>query len=254
MQQYFVKETLGNDQEFSFDVEQSHHIKTVLRMKVGQKCSVVDGQSQKFYVEIIDVSQQVVARVVEAILDTNELPIKITVVQGLIKGERWDWMIQKCSELGADCIVPLQSKRCVVKLLNEKNEKKLVRWNKIALEACEQSKRNAVCEVREVIALKDIEQYRSDLNLVAYEDADFKAMPLANLCLQHQDIRSVTIVVGPEGGFDQQEIAYLNELNFLTVSLGKRILRAETAAMAAVNMLGFVYENQEVIHGTSTTN
>ncbi|MGL5541288.1 MAG: RsmE family RNA methyltransferase [Erysipelotrichaceae bacterium] len=245
MQQYFVKETLQIQTPFCFDAEQSHHLKNVLRSKVGTVVHVVDGMGTKYVCELQALFDFVEALPLEQVVFSSELPVQITLIQGLLKGERWDFVLQKASELGVHQIVPLQSKRCVVKVLGDNTAKKLARWNKITLEACEQSKRNAHCTVQEVIDLSQVKQYCSALNVVAYEDSDFAATSLAKQLHDHPEVTSITVVIGPEGGFDKSEIERLEAMGFAQVSLGKRILRAETAAMSAVDTIGFYYENKE---------
>ncbi|MGL5977416.1 MAG: 16S rRNA (uracil(1498)-N(3))-methyltransferase [Erysipelotrichaceae bacterium] len=244
MQQYFVRDVLTSQSTMVFDREQSHHLRVVLRMKVGSYVHVVDANQQTYLVALTHLDEEVTGHIESNITQERELPVQITLIQGLVKGDKWDWILQKTSELGVVRIVPLQSKRSVVKLLGEKNDKKITRWNKITLEACEQSKRNALVEVCEPISLKGVKHYLGQLNLVAYEDTDFKALPLKKRLDAHH-VNEITIVVGPEGGFDASEISELEAMGFLQVSLGKRILRAETASIAMVNTIGWYFENKE---------
>lgn len=242
MQQYFIEGPLALGADIEVNKEQSHHIRTVLRMKKDQSFIVVNENMEKFLVKIMELDPLVKVKCIEQHMGSNELPIMITIVQGLLKGEKWDWLIQKCCELGAVRIVPLQSKRCVVKLLNENNQKKITRWNKIAMEACEQSKRDVICKVYEVISFDQIDKYSSDINLVAYEDANFQSEALMDILELNKDVTSITIMIGPEGGFESSEIDKLQRIGYHRISLGKRILRAETAAIAATTMIGFYYE------------
>lgn len=242
MQQYFIEGPLALGADIEVNKEQSHHIRTVLRMKKEQSFVLVNETKNKFLVKILELEPFVKVQCIEELVGTNELPIEITIVQGLLKGEKWDWLIQKCCELGAVRIIPLQSKRCVVKLLNENNTKKITRWNKIALEACEQSKRDVVCEIREVVSFDQIKEYSSEVNIIAYEDASFQSESMISILEEHSQARSITIVIGPEGGFESAEVEKLQSIGYHRVSLGKRILRAETAAIAATTMIGFYYE------------
>lgn len=243
MQQYFINQDLAVNDELVFDKEQSHHLAKVLRAKVGYEVYVIDNSSKRFLATLTNVANEVSALISEELSSENELPIKIKLVCALIKGERFDFMLQKCSELGVSEIVPLQTKRNVVKLLGENNTKKLVRWNKIALEACEQSKRNKLVEVTDVISLKMIDKHLSTLNLVCYEDARELSQSLKVHLNQYPNLDSITVVIGPEGGFEYQEIEYLESLGFKQASLGKRILRAETAAISIVDKIGYHFEN-----------
>ncbi len=139
--------------------------------------------------------------------------------------------LQKAAELGASRIVPVITRRTIIHLEDKEIAKKLERWNKITLEACQQSNRTSLCEVCRPIRLKDVVEYRQDINLVAYENEDTRKL---RDCLGNG---SICIVVGPEGGFEESEIEFLEEAGFTCVSLGTRILRAETAGMYALSVI-----------------
>ncbi|OCN04605.1 hypothetical protein A4S06_11000 [Erysipelotrichaceae bacterium MTC7] len=233
MQQYFIDSTPQVEKLVSFDKEQQKHMKQVLRMKEGTLIKVVDPQEQGYLASVVYTEQGVQAKINEA-TPSNQEQIKVTLIQGMIKGERWDMCIQKACEFGVDRIVPLISKRTVVKT-NDKLEKKLERYNKIALEACEQSKRDHLVHVQAPITLAQLETYKSELNLFAYEDADSHSQNIKDVLLANPNVKSVSIVIGSEGGFDQEECKEAQKQGFQTVSLGKRIYRAETAAMAAIH-------------------
>lgn len=238
MQQYFIDSSLSLNQIHHFDTEQAHHIQHVLRMKENTIVRLVDQMEQVFLAHIVYLDQ-VSAQIDEAIESHSESKVAITLYMGLIKGEKWDYLIQKAAELGVSNLVPFTSIRSVVKVKEEKNSNKLKRWNKIALEACEQSKRSHRMLVSEPVSLSNV-LANCDLNLVAYEDADRVAHNVAT-CL-NTPINSIGIVIGSEGGFDVSEIENLVEQGFKCVSLGGRILRAETAAINLVSMITYQYD------------
>lgn len=240
MQQYFLETKVSQDGMVYFTTEQNHHIQHVLRMKEDTIVKVVDVDGRAFLVALAKREGQMVGLVKEA-LPSNVEPIHITLIQGMIKGDRWDFLIQKACEVGVTTIVPMVSSRSVVKI-NDKIDKKLVRFNKIALEACEQAKRDHLVEVKKPIMLSDIGEYLSDLNLIAYEEADVSSDKLKDLLEQSSNVRSITIVIGSEGGFSSDEIKEANQKGFVCASLGTRILRAETAAFAAIQSIRFFYE------------
>lgn len=242
MQQYFLKTRLEMNSKFAFDKEQAHHIKNVLRMKNNDIVRAVDENQQVFYVEIEIENKEVYGKVVEQLVDESESSLEITLVMGMIKGDKWDYLIQKACECGVHKIVPLISKRCVIKAKEEKMDRKLERWNKIALEACEQCKRTHQVEVCEPVTMKKISEIEFDLGIIAYEDADFKASNLADLLKENPDVKKIAILIGPEGGFDADEVAFARSLNYHCVSLGNRILRAETAAIFSLNALVYHYD------------
>lgn len=242
MQQYFINEIAKMNDTIKFDGEQAHHILNVLRMKNNDIVRIVDANHHMFYGSLQIEQKDVYACIHEEIEDTTKTNVEIVLLQGLIKGEKWDYVIQKACELGVSKIVPFVSSRSVVKIQDEKMDKKLVRWNKIALEACEQCKRSTLVEVTQPIAFKDILTYQSDLNLIAYEEADAKSEKLYDALAQNKTISSISCVIGSEGGFSKEEVDYLNKQGFMRISLGTRILRAETAAISIVNSIGFYYE------------
>ncbi|TDW14579.1 16S rRNA (uracil1498-N3)-methyltransferase [Breznakia blatticola] len=233
MQQYFIKENLKVNDLVNFTSEQQKHIKQVLRMKEGSVIKVVDASETGFLATISYQQNQVFARIIEP-TKSNKERIKVTLIQGMIKGERWDMCIQKACEFGVHQIIPLISNRTIVKL-HDKVEKKLERYNKIALEACEQCKRDHLVEVTAPISMKQLHEYKSELNLFAYEDADSISQNIKDILLANKEVQSVTIVIGSEGGFDKQECENAQAQGYEMISLGKRIYRAETAAMAAIN-------------------
>ncbi len=169
-----------------------------------------------------------IAEIMEEDPHHNETHISLTLAPALIRREKFELILQKAAELGVDRIVPFESSRCVVHARSEKADRQLQRWNDILMEAARQCKRNRIPELTAVKTLKDLKEYQSDVNFAAYEKADEKAMFLSE-GLDGQ--KSVTVVIGPEGGFSESEAAELNAMGFHTVTLGSRILRAETAAL-----------------------
>lgn len=242
MQQYFINDIAIIGQRIMFDPEQAHHIQHVLRMKNKDVVRISDQEQQLFFVSLEMEHKEVYGMVVEAIDDHTKSTVDIVLIQGLIKGEKWDYLIQKACELGVTTIVPFVSSRSVVKVVDEKMDKKLARWNKIALEACEQCKRSTLVKVLKPISFEDIPQYLSDFNIIAYEEADIQSEKLYSVLARQSTCTSISCVIGCEGGFNQDEVKYLNHHGFTRVSLGSRILRAETAALSIVNSIEFYYE------------
>lgn len=242
MQQYFIKERAEIGQSISFDEEQSHHMMHVVRMKKDDIVRIADSSHRLFHVRIDIQKAGVCGQVIEELVDRTRASVEVTLIQGMIKGEKWDFLIQKACELGVSKIVPLISQRSVVKIPREKLDKKLSRWNKIALEACEQCKRSTRAEVLPPISLQEIAAYRSDVNLIAYEKADAASEKLYHVLSSHPHPSSVTCVIGSEGGFAQEEVQILMKQEFCRISLGYRILRAETAALSLLNTIDFYYD------------
>jgi len=230
MRQYFVNEPVNLNCTVSFDDKQAHHIRDVLRMRNGDKIRVVDSNSY-CYMATISIDASGVYCLPYEVIDGNDDSKDIIYCAAMIKKDKWDIVLQKATELGATKIVPLITSKTIIQLDEKEVEKKLIRWNKITLEASQQSNRTKVCEVVKPIKLKNIAQYMSEVNLVPYENEDNTTL------LDLVDERSITFVIGPEGGISKDEIEFLNKLGFTSVTLGKRILRAETAGLYTLSVI-----------------
>lgn len=232
MQQYFIDEELKINQELIIPQKYHQHIFKVMRMKDNDKVRLVDINQNVF--EAIVLKQ---CFIIEAeIIENNELDICITAIIPLIKVDKFELMLQKIVELGVSKIVVLETKRSVVKIKDF--DKKIERWNKIILEAAKQSKRNIIPKIEKIIKLNDVVDYKSDLNFVAYEKEKQQKIKL-------DKNKNITYIIGPEGGFEKQEIDYLLKQEFKPISLGKRILRAETAAIFMAANIVFKNECEE---------
>ncbi len=214
-----------------------NHIVNVLRMKQGDEFSVsCEGVSSLCTLDGID-TESVYAKIVEENYRSTELPIKIYLFQGLPKADKMELIIQKCTELGVYSVIPTEMKNCVVKLDDKKKKSKVSRWQTIAESAAKQSKRNIIPEVGDVLSYKQAlsEMKKLDLMLIPYENE--RGMVATKEALSKiKEGMSVGILIGPEGGFDESEIAEAQSAGGLSVSLGARILRTETAAITAVSM------------------
>ncbi len=215
-----------------------NHIKNVLRMKIGDTFLVSSG-GKSHLCELSEITDDtVIATVIEENYNSTELPLEITLFQGLPKSDKLELIIQKTVELGVARIVPVEMKNCVVKLDDKKKQSKVARWQAIAESAAKQSKRNIIPTVGEVLSFKsllnEVENY--DLFLVPFESEKGIASLKEALSKIKPDQR-IAVLIGPEGGFSEKEIAELKELKTEIVSLGKRILRTETAAITALSAL-----------------
>lgn len=217
MQQYFVDYEINTGDTISLNEDVLHHLKKVLRKDSSYTFRVVDNRKRIYHCHLLDDKH---CHVDEYLDENNELDVDITCILSLIKMDKFELCVQKLVELGIKDIVPFAAERSVVKI---KDNKKLDRIRKIALEAAEQSHRNIVPEIHEVIGIKQLKDYMSKNNYICYEKQD------GNYDIETDG--SVTFIIGPEGGFSKQEFEYINSLGFKSISLGKRILRAETAAI-----------------------
>lgn len=237
MQEYFAKER--KNKEFILSSQDNFHIEKVLRMKQGDHIVVVFEEEK--YDCIVSFSNGVKVNIVSKLEIDNELKTKVTLIYGIPKKDKFELVIQKSCELGVNLIVPFLAKRSIPVLDDKNTSKKLERWALIAKEACEQSKRNVAVNIANPVKLSGILEYKSDLNLIAYEDLSCEGSKHL-FELLHDAPKSITIVVGPEGGFDKSEVDFLINNGFISVSLGKRILRSETAPLYMLSVIGFMDE------------
>lgn len=244
MQLFFVKEENVTDKTITITGSDVNHIKNVLRMKEHEEVMISDGSM--FYlceIESIDKGQVILEVKREKEIDT-ELPVDIYLFQGLPKQDKMDFIIMKTVELGVKEIVPVATKRAVVKLDKKKVDKKLIRWQQIAQSAAKQSKRGIVPKIREVLSFKEALAMAKDLDLIIcpYEEARGIAYT-RDVFDSIQTGISLGIFIGPEGGFEDTEIEALKEIDAKVVTLGKRILRTETAGMYVLSVLSYLLES-----------
>lgn len=222
-----------------------NHIRNVLRMKPGEHLAICDGEGTDYQCRIETIDQEkVVARIEEMGTNETELPARIYLFQGLPKKDKMELIIQKAVELGVYEIIPVAMKRCVVKLEDPKKEKKkLERWQTIADSAAKQCGRGILPNVKEVMTLQQAAEYADTLSkrLVPYELAEGITQS-RKAVKEAAKASSVGIFIGPEGGFDEAEIALLKEKDAEPVTLGRRILRTETAGLTALSILMFEME------------
>ncbi len=221
-----------------------NHIKNVLRLHVGDELLISSGDNVDYTCRIaVETDDYIRADILEKDETGRELPLKVYLFQGLPKGDKMELIIQKMIELGAYEIIPVAMKRSVVKLDAKKAAGKTARWNEIAKSAAKQSKRSVMPKVSEVMSFRDALAYADtlDVKLLPYECAEG---------MQHtRDIvgliekgKSVGIFIGPEGGFDLEELETAKAHGFDVITLGKRILRTETAGMMLMSVLMYNFE------------
>jgi len=222
-----------------------NHIKNVLRMKPGDEIIICDGQGKDCYCIINTVSDREIEASVKSVRDTGtELPVKITLFQGIPKSDKMELIIQKAVELGVYEIVPVMTARCVVKYSDRKKEdKKISRWQAISESAAKQSQRGIIPEIRPVMSFEEAVKYASgmDLKVIPYENEkgmDATRDTLAKL----RECRSAGIFIGPEGGYESSEVDLARENGIHPISLGRRILRTETAGLAILSIMMLTLE------------
>ena len=244
MYRFFVEKYQIHDGRVDITGEDVNHIRNVLRMRPGEEVLISTGDEWEYTCAIERLEEdRVTLRVEDASRPGRELASKIWLFQCLPKGDKMETVIQKAVELGAYTVVPVASSRCVVKLDERRAAQKVVRWNAIAEAAAKQSKRLIIPEVRGVMRFRDALEVAADLDvkLIPYERQDGMegTRKILNAIRPGQ---SVAVMIGPEGGFDDAEVQLAREHGFEPVTLGKRILRTETAGMTMLSILMYLLE------------
>ena len=243
---FFAEESKKQGSQYRIDGADYNHIKNVLRMGVGDTCLVsCGGKSDLCRIEAFS-GEAVLLQVVEEDVADTELPVKIYLFQGLPKGDKMETIIQKSVELGVFSVVPVAMKHCVVKLDDKKAKSKVARWQSISESAAKQSKRNIVPEIQEVLSFGQALDLAKTLDLVLVPYENKEGMRATREALAElEKVKSVGIFIGPEGGFEPSEIEKAIGIGAKVLSLGKRILRTETAAITAVAMCMLTLETLE---------
>ncbi|HIW21663.1 MAG TPA: 16S rRNA (uracil(1498)-N(3))-methyltransferase [Candidatus Dorea intestinavium] len=244
MQLFFVDKEAVKEDFVHISGRDVNHIRNVLRMKEGEEVMVSDETS--FYLSTIkEISkEEVLLKVKEQKEIDTELPASLYLFQGLPKKDKMDFIIMKTVELGVHTIVPVATKRAVVKLDEKKADKKLIRWQQIAETAAKQSKRGRIPKVNEVLSFKEALLMAKDLDVILCPYEEAKGMNYTKEVLgQLEKGCRIGIFIGPEGGFAQSEVAELQEAGAKVITLGKRILRTETAGMFVLSVLSYLLES-----------
>ncbi|AZC53766.1 16S rRNA (uracil(1498)-N(3))-methyltransferase [Pseudomonas chlororaphis] len=207
---------------------QAHYIGRVLRMAEGDALQLFDGSGNEFRGTLLEVGKKrVVVRLDESFAGQVESPLQIHLGQGLSRGERMDWAIQKATELGVNEITPIFSERCEVRLKDERADKRLAHWRQVAASACEQCGRSRVPVIHPPVLLAEwIKQTQADLKLVLH--------PVAEPLVSHAKPATLAFLIGPEGGLSDAEVNQAQATGFLPARLGPRVLRTETAPVVAL--------------------
>ena len=245
MPKFFIdKNDIKND-KITITGGDATHIAKVLRTEVGEILTLCDGEGTDFKAKVTVCSKDGVSLdILESYACLSEPGVSVTIFQGLPKQGKMDYIIEKCTELGVTRIVPVATSRSVVKINDKKSEeKKLERWRKIAAESVKQCGRGKIPEVTDVMTVKEAIDFSKtlDLTIAAYECEKETSIKSA---LSSQSVKSVGIFIGPEGGLDDAEVKLFLDANIKTVTLGKRILRTETAGHTVLTAV--MYEFNEL--------
>ena len=247
MQRFFVEPYQVQEEEHRITLTgpDLNHMKNVLRMRIGEDVWISDGSEKEYHCTIEEFQEDsAVLNILYAQESQYELPSQIYLFQGLPKGDKMELIIQKAVELGAYAVVPVETRRCVVKLDAKKAQKKVTRWQQISESAAKQSKRMLIPEVKNVMSWKEALAFAKGLEvvLIPYELAQ-GMKETREILAAIQPGQSVGIFIGPEGGFEEEEVRDAMEVGGKPVTLGKRILRTETAGMTMLSILMYTLES-----------
>jgi 16S rRNA (uracil1498-N3)-methyltransferase len=243
MYQFFIGNEQVRDNEILITGTDVNHIGNVLRMKPGDEIRVSSADGKSYFCRITAITKDAVtAQITRMDEQGTELPVSVYLFQGLPKNDKMELIVQKAVELGAHEIIPVAMKNCVVKLDAKKAESKTARWQTIAESAAKQSKRTLIPQVHTPVTWKEALVLAAELDVVLVPYENEKGMEATRSLIGNlASGQSIGIVIGPEGGFSPEEIACVDEQdNMHRISLGRRILRTETAGLATLAML--VYE------------
>lgn len=245
MHHFFVEPKDIHDEYIKVTGEDINHIKNVLRMKINEKLLIGDGTGKEYTCSIMDIGEEeILLKIEDFDNEGRELPVDIYLFQGLPKSDKMELIIQKAVELGARAVVPVATKRAIVKLDKNKEYSKIKRWQAISESAAKQSRRGIIPEIYNVMSFKEAIDYVRDfeIRLIPYENCE----DIKNTKKTISEIekgQKIAIFIGPEGGFCESEIEYAVENNVTPISLGKRILRTETAGLMILSVIMYEIED-----------
>lgn len=244
MQKFFVEENQIENDKINIIGEDVKHISSVLRMQKGEQILIGSKETLETYLTEIEQieKEKVVAKIIEKLDTQTESNVEIDLYQGLPKADKMELIIQKTTEIGISKVTPVDMVRCIVKLDEKDTKKKIERWQKVAEGAAKQSKRSKIPEIKNKIKIKDLEDIigQYDAFIVAYEEENEVTLKQELKKLKEQEKYKIGILVGPEGGITKEEIEKLTSYNAKVVTLGKRILRTETAPIVLTSNI--IYE------------
>lgn len=246
MPKFFVRQDQVDDGKIVINGQDVKHIRNVLRAKVGEKLEICNSETgENFLCSILEFNEDKIwCKIEQKIQEETESNVKVTIFQGLPKADKMEYIIQKNTELGAKQIVPVEMVRCVVKLDSKKEGKKIERWQKIAESAAKQSGRDLIPTVEMPIDINNLcEKIKEfDAVILAYEEEKENTLKNELKKLDGTKDLKIGIIIGPEGGMDKTEVEKLAKAGAKVVTLGKRILRTETASITIMSNIVYEFE------------
>lgn len=239
----FIAKKMDIDRAYIASKDEITHIAKTLRMQVGDAMEITDGEGNLFVGEISSIdSKEIAVSLIQKIDDSGELNTKIIVYQGIPKSQKMDLIVQKLTEIGVSAIVPVRFERCV-RIIKEKEEKENIRWQRIAMEAIKQSKRTVVPQISYSQSISDLESAikSHDLSILCFENEE-KIGIKEILRTMDSKPKTVGLIIGPEGGITDEECRKLIGFGAKSASLGRTILRTETAAIVGAALISYELE------------
>ncbi len=239
MHHFFISSEAVKDGRITITGPDVNHIKNALRMRAGETLLITTSAEEDFRCRILSIEEKQVEAEILSREESRELPMRFYLFQGLPKGDKMEWIIQKAVELGVYQVIPVATKNTVVKLDAKREKAKLERWQAIAESAAKQSGRGRIPQVGKILGFQEALQWAASLDRawIPYEKEEGMEATRRELAALSGEVTSVGIFIGPEGGFDEEEIRQAREAGIQPISLGKRILRTETAGLAILSLL-----------------
>lgn len=238
MQHFFVEPDYITEGQVRITGDDVKHITKSLRLGPGDEISVADGKGRKYIVEIVETGNGlVIGDIKEEFRSKVEPEVEITLLQGLPKSRKMDLIVEKCTELGIDKVIPAETKRSVVKLKPSKAKRRRKRWQRKAEAAAKQSKRARIPAVGQLMDLADLAEIAADYDLILLPWEEESTNSVKEVLGSATAIEKVLIIIGPEGGFAAEEVEAAKQLGAKSVSLGPRILRTETAGLTTLSLV-----------------
>lgn len=233
---FFEAQPLAHDSEITLSDSVTQHVSRSLRMRPEEQIILFNGDGLEHKAMLTEITKRnVIARIIESSEPNSESPLTISIGQTLSRGERMDYAVQKSTEMGVNTITPLFSERCEVKLPKERQEKRVNHWQQIAISACEQSGRTVPPKVTFPADLKTwLGAQEAELKFVLHHHSE---QPLTELAAP----KSIALLIGPEGGLSQNEVELAVQHGFKPLTLGPRVMRTETAPVAALSLLNYLW-------------
>ena len=240
MNRFYHSNPLDLNQIIILDEFASHHAIRVMRVKVDDFLILFNGDGFEYRGRVSDINKKTInVGILSKEKNNNESPININLFQSISSNEKMDMVIQKATELGVNSIQPIFSSRSTIKLSLDRTKKRLMHWRQVSISACEQSGRSKIPTIKSPIGFDQVSKEiktTNSLNLVLHPDSQ---QPSSNL--PHEYSGDINIFIGPEGGFNQEEVSFLKKQNCINIQLGPRILRTETAPLAIIAILQYKY-------------